>query len=76
MKRQGLVVKAARKFKVTTDSNHALPVAPNILARDFTAKAPNKKWVSDITYLFTNEGWLYLAPNMFMSTTHINSTYR
>ena len=61
MKRQGLVAKAARKFKVTTDSNHALPVAPNILARDFTAKALNKKWVGDITYLLTSEGWLYLA---------------
>ena len=50
MKRQGLVAKAACKFKVTTDSNHVLPVAPNILARDFTAKAPNEKWVGDITY--------------------------
>jgi len=61
MKRQGLVAKAARKFKVTTDSDHALPVAPNILARDFTATAANKKWVGDITYLLTSEGWLYLA---------------
>ena len=53
--------KAARKFKVTTDSNHSLPVAPNLLARDFTASAPNQKWVGDITYLMTSEGWLYLA---------------
>jgi transposase InsO family protein len=59
MKRQGLVPKAARKFKVTTDSNHTLPVAPNLLERDFTATAPNQKWVTDITYLWTREGWLY-----------------
>jgi len=58
---QGLVPKAARKFKVTTDSNHTLPVAPNLLERDFTATAPNQKWATDITYLWTSEGWLYLA---------------
>ena len=61
MRRQGLVAKAARKFKVTTDSDHALPIADNLLDRDFTADAPNQKWVQDITYLWTNEGWLYLA---------------
>ena len=61
MKRQGLTAKAARKFKMTTDSNHQLPVAPNLLERDFTATAPNQKWVTDITYLWTSEGWIYLA---------------
>lgn len=61
MSRQNLVPKAARKFKVTTDSKHNLPVAPNLLKRDFTASAPNQKWVGDITYLMTSEGWLYLA---------------
>ena len=61
LKRQGLVPKAARLFKVTTDSNHAQPVAPNLLARNFNASEPNKKWVSDITYIQTTEGWLYLA---------------
>ena len=61
MKRQGLAAKAARKFKVTTDSNHQLPIAPNLLERDFTASAPNQKWVTDITYLWTSEGWIYLA---------------
>jgi transposase InsO family protein len=50
-----------RKFRVTTDSDHGLPVAANLLARDFTATRPNEKWVSDITYIRTREGWLYLA---------------
>jgi putative transposase len=50
-----------RKFRVTTDSEHDLPVAANLLARDFTARRPNEKWVSDITYIRTKEGWLYLA---------------
>lgn len=61
LKRQGLIAKAAKLFKVTTDSNHALPVAPNLLARNFTAQHPNEKWVTDITYIQTAEGWLYLA---------------
>ena len=50
-----------RKFRVTTDSAHVLPVAENLLARDFTALGPNEKWVSDITYIRTKEVWLYLA---------------
>ena len=61
MAQQGLVAKAARKFKVTTNSKHSLPVAPNLLKQDFTATGPNQKWVGDITYLMTSEGWLYLA---------------
>lgn len=61
MRRQGLRAKAAKKFKATTNSAHDLPVAPNLLAQDFTATAPNQKWVGDITYLWTDEGWLYLA---------------
>ena len=61
MKRQGLVPKAAKLFKVTTDSDHLLPVAPNLLEQDFTADKPNQKWAADITYLYTTEGWLYLA---------------
>jgi transposase InsO family protein len=61
LRRQGLRAKAAKKFKVTTHSKHNLPVAPNLLNQDFTAAAPNQKWVGDITYLWTDEGWLYLA---------------
>jgi len=61
MQRQGLRAKAAKKFKATTNSNHNLPVAPNLLKQDFTAAAPNQKYVGDITYLWTDEGWLYLA---------------
>lgn len=59
--RQRLRAKAARKWKVTTNSKHNLPVAPNLLQQDFAATAPNRKWVGDITYLWTDEGWLYLA---------------
>ena len=61
MQRQGLKAKAARKFKATTQSKHNLPVAPNLLKQDFTATEPNQKYVGDITYLWTEEGWLYLA---------------
>ena len=49
------------KFKVTTDSKHSKPVTPDLLEQDFSAAAPNQKWTSDITYVWTNEGWLYLA---------------
>ena len=52
--------KAAKKYKATTNSNHKLPVAPNLLRQDFSANKPNEKWVSDITYVWTEEGWLYL----------------
>lgn len=57
----GLRCKQKRKFKATTDSNHKLPVAPNLLDRQFTVPTPNKAWVADITYIATDEGWLYLA---------------
>jgi len=61
LRRQGLAAKAAHKFMVTTYINHKWPVAPNLLERDFTATAQHLKRVTDITYLWTNEGWLYLA---------------
>jgi putative transposase len=57
----GIRCKQKRKFKVTTHSDHGLPVAENILNRDFKVNQPNKIWVSDITYIPTEEGWLYLA---------------
>lgn len=60
-KKLGLRCKQKRKFKVTTDSKHHLPVAPNLLDRQFAVNAPNRAWVSDITYIHTDEGWLYLA---------------
>ena len=57
----GIRCKQKRKFKATTDSKHKLPVADNILGQQFKVVAPNKVWVSDITYVPTDEGWLYVA---------------
>jgi len=61
MKSLGLKVKMKRRYKNTTYSNHNLPIAPNILNRDFYTSAPDTKYVGDITYISTGEGWLYLA---------------
>ena len=62
MREHDLQSRKRRRFRVvTTDSNHRHPVAPNVLERDFEASAPNLKWLADITYLPTDEGWLYLA---------------
>ena len=61
MQVEGLRAKAGRKFKATTDSHHDRPLAPDLVRREFTAPAPNRVWVGDITYLWTAEGWLYLA---------------
>ena len=62
MKAMGLFALQNKAFRVTTtDSNHGHPIAPNRLDRDFTADAPNRVWVTDLTYVPTNEGWLYLA---------------
>ena len=61
MQENGIYGKHKRKYKVTTDSKHRLPVAPNLLNRNFNPDQPNQAWVSDITYLWTDEGWLYLA---------------
>jgi putative transposase len=61
MKEANLAGRKRRKFRSTTDSNHAFPIAPNILERDFTTTAPNEAWVTDITSIWTSEGWLYLA---------------
>ena len=61
MKVHGIVGKAKKNFKATTNSKHTLPVAENLLNRNFKAAKPNTTWVSDITYIPTGEGWLYLA---------------
>lgn len=57
----GIFCRQKRKFKATTNSNHSLPVAENILEQTFTPSAPNEVWVADITYVHTDEGWLYVA---------------
>ena len=61
MRENGIRARHKRRFKATTDSKHALPVAPNLLARDFTPTKPNLAWSADMTYIWTDEGWLYLA---------------
>jgi putative transposase len=61
MREAGIAAKTRRKFRQTTDSNHGLPVAENILDRDFDPDEPNTSWVADVTYIPTREGWLYLA---------------
>lgn len=61
MRQQGLVARKKRRFRVTTDSNHQRPIAPNVLARNFQPEAIDRAWAGDITYLATSEGWLYMA---------------
>lgn len=61
MRLHGIRPKTVKKFKATTDSKHTLPVAPNLLGRNFTVSGPNRVWLADITYIPTAEGWLYLA---------------
>ena len=61
MRKNGIRAKTKRKFRVTTDSKHNLPVAPNLLKRNFSTEKPDQVWASDITYVWTKEGWLFLA---------------
>ena len=61
MQKAGILSKVKRKYRATTDSKHNLPIAPNLLAQKFQAQAPNEVWTGDITYIWTWEGWLYLA---------------
>jgi putative transposase len=61
MRENDIRARHKRRYKVTTDSKHNLPIAPNLLDRNFNPAAPNQVWTSDITYLWTDEGWLYLA---------------
>ena len=81
MRAMGICAKAGKKFKVTTDSAHALPIAPNLLGQDFScdthpastshAKAPDQVWLSDVTYLWTREGWLYVCAVLDLFTRRI-----
>jgi putative transposase len=61
MRENNIRARHKRRYKVTTDSKHKLPIAPNLLDRNFTTNAPNQVFTSDITYIWTDEGWLYLA---------------
>jgi putative transposase len=61
MGENGLQAREKRRFKRTTDGHHGLPVAPNLLCQDFTAERPDEKWGADISYVWTREGWLYVA---------------
>ncbi len=61
MAKLGIYAHSKRKFKVTTDSKHHLPIAENVLDRNFTTTEPDQAWVADITYIWTSQGWLYLA---------------
>ena len=82
MRRDGLVGRKKRRFRATTDSSHSSPVAPNVLARNFTAAKPNTAWVTDVTYVATGQGWLYLAAILDLcsrrvvgwATSHANDT--
>jgi putative transposase len=61
MQKQGIRSKVTKKYRATTNSKHNLPVTENLLNQEFEASKQNEKWVSDITYIATAEGWLYLA---------------
>jgi transposase InsO family protein len=71
MKRLGLTVKIKRKYRVTTQSKHDLPVAGNVLNRQFNPGKPDQAWVADITYVWTVQGWLYLAVVMDLCSRRV-----
>ena len=71
MRQLGLKARTPKRFKLTTDSKHSLPVAPNILDRRFDVQAPNRVWTADISYVWTYEGWLYLAVVMDLYSRQI-----
>jgi len=75
MRQEGLEGQRKRRFRVTTDSRHSLPIAANLLNRDFTVSVPNKVWVSDITYIWTREGWLYLAAILDLFSRRVVETW-
>jgi putative transposase len=71
MRKYGIRSRTKRKFRVTTDSKHKLPIAENILSREFNPEAPNLKWAGDITYIWTKEGWMFLAVVMDLYSRRI-----
>lgn len=71
MRTHGLAARRRKRFRTTTDSQHALPIAPNLLERDFTASTPNETWVGDVTFIWTREGWLYLAVLVDLYARHV-----
>lgn len=74
MRQAGIRAKSARRFRVTTQSEHAQPIAPNVLDRDFAVAAhphPDRTWAADITYIPTREGWLYLAVILDLATRRV-----
>jgi len=71
MRQHGLKAKTPKRFKLTTDSKHSFPVAANVLDRRFDVDAPNKVWTADISYVWTFEGWLYLAVVMDLCSRQI-----
>ena len=71
MREAGVQIKPKARFVVTTDSNHHHPIAPNLLQQDFSASEPNTRWVTDITYIPTQEGWVYLAALMDLYSRRI-----
>ena len=71
LRRQGLRPVYKRPYRVTTDSQHRKPIAPNVLDRQFDGWRPNRAWVGDITYIATDEGWLYLAAVMDLASRRI-----
>ena len=73
MRGMGLTARRRRRFRRTTDSRHAFPIAPNLLGRVFTAAAPDQVWLADLTYIWTAEGWLYLAVVLDLYTRRVVS---
>ena len=71
MQEHGIRARRMRRFKATTDSKHTLPVAENVLERQFEVKLPNARWAADITYIWTRQGWLYLAVVMDLFSRRI-----
>ena len=71
MRGMGLAARRRRRFRRTTDSRHAFPIAPNLLERNFTAAAPDRVWLADLTYIWTAQGWLYLAVVLDLYTRRV-----